>query len=111
MPNWRSKVGGKTMTAKALGKRKIIGKIINITIEELRARDGTTSERLCIYVEDERKAIPMNVGNCENLAKVFGDDYDNWEGKPVAVSVHETQFGGKPVDGLLVMPWRDGKKK
>jgi len=110
MPNWRSKVGGKTLTAKALGRRKLTGKITSVTLEVLRARDGTESERLCIYVEDERKAIPLNVGNCENMEKAYGDDYDNWEGKPVVVSTHKTQFAGKEVDGLLVMPLRAGKK-
>jgi hypothetical protein len=111
MPNWRSKVGGKTLTASALGKRKIIGKITAVSLEILRAKDGSESERLCLQIEDERKVVPMNVGNCENLSNAYGEDYDNWEGKPVVVSVHKTKYAGKPVDGLLVMPLRDGKKK
>ncbi len=111
MPSFRKYVGGKTLTAKALGKRKIVGKILNVSPEVLKNRDGQETERLCILVEDERKLIPLNVGNAERLGEHWGEDYEDWIGRPVIVTTHKTKFAGKDVDGILVSPMKDSRKR
>ena len=110
MANWRKYVGGKTLTAKALGKGKLLGKITSVQVEVLKDRNGTENERLCLQIEDQRKLVPLNVSNCTNLEKAYGEDTDDWEGKPVMVTTHRVKFGDEEVDGLCVVPM-DGKKR
>lgn len=111
MANWRKFVGGKTLTAKALGKGKVIGKITSVHVETLKDRSGKENERLCLEIEDQRKLVPLNVGNCTNLEKAYGEDTDDWEGKPVMVTTHKVKFGDEDVDGLLVTAVDTKKRK
>lgn len=106
MPSWRKFAGGKTLTAKALKGRKVTGKVEDCTVETLRSPEGIEKETVCLKVEGEARLVPMNSTNCTNLEEVYGEDFNNWIGKPVEVSTHKTKYMGKPVDGLLVLPMK-----
>jgi hypothetical protein len=104
MLDWRKFYGGNYLSAKALGKRTLKGKILSVSPETIKGTDDETNTRLCVELEGEDKKIPLNAGNAEALAAKFGDDCGKWKGKKVIVDIHMTTYNGKPVPGLRIRP-------
>lgn len=50
------------------------------------------------------RGLVLNVTNLRALASSFGDDMEEWVGKPVQISTIWVSFHGEQVRGIRVMP-------
>ena len=104
MPSYKDFYGSSFLSAKALGKRVIKGKILAIAPETMEGRDGKSKNRLCLTVSGEEKLIPLNATNADALGKKWGENFDKWKGRTVTIRITGVKFGDRDVDGLLVVP-------
>jgi hypothetical protein len=73
--------------------------IKNITQEKM--RDGTS--KVCIaFREPGIKPFLANKTNCKTIAKLYGDESDDWLGKRITLFVTEVDFAGDSVPALRV---------
>lgn len=63
-------------------------------------------DRLEVHFVGKDKCLLLNKTNAGNIAMMYGDDTDNWTGKTIGITVHQTQMG----PGLLVMPGYTGSQ-
>jgi len=98
-------------------------KPINLTIQrvvmEQVGQGADADDRPCVYFTDSpykfkdgTKGWVLNVTNSKMIGAYYGDDTDNWIGKPVQIYPDKTSFGGNIVDCLrvrIVAPAMDEK--
>jgi len=53
---------------------------------------------------DDHTVLSLNVTNTRAMARAYGDDYGEWGGKEVELSVGETTFEGEPTETILLRP-------
>ena len=59
---------------------------------------GSEEDKPCIYFQGKQKGCVLNRTNAGAIASKYGDDTDDWTGKPVVVYPDQTMFQGKSVD-------------
>jgi hypothetical protein len=80
-------------------KTLTIGPVIK---EKMRDSDGVETEKPVLYFVEFSKGLVLNRTNGDTLAKLFGDESDDWKGKRVSlISVKVSAFG-KVTDALRV---------
>jgi hypothetical protein len=104
MASWQDFYGTGYLSAKALGKRKIRGKIITVFPETTKGSTKEEKTQLCMEVTGEDAKILLNKTNAAALAAVFGDNFAKWVGRTVEIKTAPTTYAGKAVQGLLVVP-------
>ena len=77
--------------------------ISKVTREEFE-NDGQTQIKTVIYWQErDAKAWICNLGNWMTIESAYGEESDNWSGKPVELFVDESvMFGSKRVGGVRV---------
>lgn len=55
-----------------------------------------------VYFEGEDKGLILNKTNTNTVAKLYGDDTDDWIGKPVTLFATEVQFQSEMVEAIRV---------
>ncbi len=105
MASWKEFYGGQYLTAEQLGKRKIIGKILECGPETIiNAKSKSEGTKIVIAITHCDKKIALNKGNVEALDSKFGEDYKKWIGKNVSVTTDWTTYQGEKCRGIVVSP-------
>lgn len=91
-------IASKTMLA--IVEEDTIYTIASLSIEEVGI--DPSEEKPVMYFEEIDKGMVLNKTNASTLAKLFGDDYEQWAGNRVVLHVVETDFKGKQVKALRV---------
>lgn len=77
-----------------------------LTIRELkqeRVGQGKDAEDKWIaYFEEVDKGLILNKTNTNTIAKLYGDDTDDWEGKKITLFATEVQFGTEMMNAIRV---------
>lgn len=62
------------------------------------------SDKYVIYFSDEKKGLVLNKTNALVLAKLYGDDTDEWEGKRITLFPCDVQFKQEMVSAIRIRP-------
>lgn len=89
----------KWLAAADLEGDDVVATIKRVTMEEV-GRDG--DRKPVIMFEELAKGMVANVTNCKTIAKLFGDDTDDWLGKQVTLYEVEVPFNGEQVAAIRV---------
>lgn len=74
--------------------RPVTVRIDHVTTEEVgKERD----RRPVLYFTGKEKGMVLNKTNANTVAKAYGNETDDWQGKPVQIVSTETEFGGEMV--------------
>lgn len=77
-----------------------------LTIEDVRQEKvgmgGDDSLKWVVYFHENDKGLVLNKTNSNTIAKLYGDDTDDWTGKKVVLYATEVQFQGDMVDAIRV---------
>ena len=65
----------------------------------------------CVSFEDNEKPLVLNSTNKAVLLQLFGDESDEWEGKPILVCCDPTVSYQGSITGGLRLKKANGKKK
>jgi hypothetical protein len=74
------------------------GKFVSVNIAEVKIVDlGGNEERPVVFFEDKKRGLVLNKTNSNAIVNAYGDETDNWNGKPLELFPTETSFQGKMV--------------
>jgi hypothetical protein len=91
--------------SKYLAASDLQGKEPTVTITQVevdKMNDGQM--KICIYVNNKPKGIVLNKTNAKAIAVLYGDESSRWIGKKVKLVVVWTDFQGKPVQAIRIIP-------
>ena len=82
-----------------LGDKEPILTIRSVVVEEV----GQTRDKLpVLYFERTEKGLVLNKTNSNAIAAAYGDETNDWLGAQVQLFVVNTEYQGKPVQGIRV---------
>lgn len=77
--------------------------VVTITGAEMKSmNDGQA--KLCIFVNNKQKGIILNKTNARAIGTLYGEETDRWIGKRIKLVTVWTDFQGKPVQAIRVIP-------
>jgi hypothetical protein len=72
-------------------------------IKQERIGQGSQADdKWVLSFEEEEKGLVLNKTNTNTIAKLYGDDTDDWIGKQVTLFATEVQFQGDMVEAIRV---------
>jgi len=95
-----------TFPSKYLKSHDLKGQAVPVTIEgvsveELGEGDEKTTKPV-LYFQGKEKGLALNKTNAKMIAESYGDETDDWAGKPLEVYPDKTPFRGEIVDCIRV---------
>ncbi len=79
---------------------------ITLTIKEIRqeriGQGRDADDKWILFFEEEEKGLVLNKTNTNTIAKLYGDDTDDWDGKQVTLFSTEVSFQGDMVEAIRV---------
>lgn len=64
--------------------------------------DDPNERKPVVYFQGKQKGLVLNVTNANRISDLYGDETDLWVNKPLELFAVETEYRGKPVQGLRV---------
>jgi len=93
----------------------LAGKTVTVTIESVDMEElgkGRDKEaKLIIGFVGKAKKLVCNKTNAGTIAKLYGDETDNWLGKPITIAAREVEFQGDMVWAIRVSLQKPGTFK
>lgn len=92
--------GDATLTIRDVGQERI-------------GQGKDAADKFVLYFVDEDRGLVLNKTNVGTIAKLHGDDTDDWIGKDVTLFATEVQFQSEMVEAIRVRskpPRRPGQK-
>jgi hypothetical protein len=86
------------------------GRVAIYTVHSASFEDlGREKERKpVVWFKESNKGLVLNVTNWNSVEELYGDNTDQWLGKPIELYPTKTSFGGKRVDCIrLRQPTKD----
>lgn len=83
------------------------GQPVNVRIDRVEIEDvgggrGKKEEKPVLYFVNKEKGMVLNKTNSNTIAKAYGDETDDWAGKPIQIVSTETEFQGDMVACLRI---------
>ena len=100
MPNLNDLYPSKYLVAGDIPDEGMVVTIRSMDMQKM--RDGT--EKLTLYFDETEKGLVCNKTNAKTIAKLYGDDTDDWEDGRITLFPSETDFGGETVPCIRVRP-------
>jgi hypothetical protein len=91
----------KYLCASDLKGKRIKATIAKVIIEEF-TNDGEKQNKPVVHFKEAIKPFVANKTNVNILAKLCGDDTDDWTGKPIGLRMELVSFRGKVTESVRV---------
>lgn len=75
--------------------------ISHVAMEQLQTQGGKETKGI-VYFHAYEKQLVLNQVNYNTIAEPYGEDTDNWGGRPIVLYPTRTQFGTKMVDCIRI---------
>ncbi len=98
MPSISNFYPAKWLTASDLSEQGLVLTIGDVTLEKM--SDG--NEKPVISFVEHEKGLVCNKTNAKTIAKLYGDDTDDWSGQQITIYPTEVDFKGERVDAIRV---------
>ena len=85
-----------------LGGKDVTKTIKSVTIDELTMRGGRKEKKPVIRFSDAEKKLVLNKTNATVIAKMYGNETDNWVGKQITMYPTTTTFGADTTDCIRI---------
>ena len=101
MPKVSEAFDSNLFKATDLGKEDRVMTITSAEMEEIgRGKDMET--KIVLEFKGQKKKLALNKTNAKSIAKLHGDDTDDWVGKKITLYATETEFNGDTVACIRV---------
>lgn len=112
MPHWKSMMDKEFLYAFDLKGRDVTLTIAQVTAGKLKNGKKESKKPLCFFVEPrDKRPLALNATNCKTIAKLYGNDTDEWKGKRVTLYPTTTEMAGETVECIRVRPRAPGDKE
>lgn len=98
-----SQFPGAYLKADDLQQREVTCVIDTVQLEEV-----GSEQKPVVYFTGKKAGLVLNKTNCNTIAAVYGDESDEWHGRPVILYPTTTDFQGKRVECIRVRVPDDG---
>ena len=99
-------------TSKYLKSADLQGEVVRVKIREATVEEIGTDHKMILYFVNKERGMVLNRTNARTIGDAYGDDTDEWIGKPIEVFSMKVDFQGRMVDGLRVrVPKRVGQQQ
>lgn len=90
--------------SKWLKAANLNGKDVNVTISHISKEDvgDDSGHKMVVYFSGTEKGLVLNKTNADMISMLYGDDTDGWHGQKITLYAIQTEYQGKPVQGLRV---------
>ena len=78
------------------------GRMVTVTVAGSRMEDFGGEEKPCLLFQGKDKGMVLNKTNASAIVSAYGDETDEWIGKPIELYSARVMFQGSMVDGLRV---------
>jgi hypothetical protein len=78
------------------------GRTASLTIDRCEMADLDGEHKPCLYFVGKDKGMILNRTNGATIVESYGDETNDWQGKPLEVFTARVSFQGRMVDGLRV---------
>ena len=89
------------------------GRDATVTISKVVAQEITSQRgkdrKPVLFFQGKSKGMILNKTNCKTIARMYGEDTQNWVGKAIAVYASTTSAQGEEVECLRVRPGQPRK--
>jgi hypothetical protein len=73
-----------------------------VTIAAVEAKKFDNGNKLILKFVGKKKALVANKTNSKRIAMMYGNDTDDWVGKPITLYVDIVDFQGEPTEAIRV---------
>ncbi len=89
------------------------GREVEVVISDVVMEKIGDDNKPVIYFQNKDKGFVANKTNCGRIELAYGDDTDDWIGKPIVLGTEYVDFQGKSMEAIRVKPpkRRDGTVK
>lgn len=90
--------------SKYLKATDILNKRIQVIVlrVEMESIDPSEPDKPVCYFKNGSKPMVLNKTNTSVMVDLYGDEMDDWAGKPAILTTHRVTYQGKPTNGLLL---------
>jgi arabinogalactan endo-1,4-beta-galactosidase len=78
------------------------GKPVLLIMSHVEMKDIGGDHKPILFFKGSEKGMVMNKTNANNIAALYGDDTDNWQGKEIVLFEAMVDFQGKTVAAIRV---------
>jgi hypothetical protein len=71
---------------------------------EMEIIGGEDKKKPVLYFEKTQKGLVLNKTNSKQITALYGDDTDEWQGKPIVLFPAMVDFKGDTVEAIRVRP-------
>lgn len=84
------------------GKSEVVAIVSRITQESLKRKNGEDEVCPILHFTSAKKGMVLNLTNAKRIAKLYGDDMDDWIGKPIILYATEVEAFGETTMAIRV---------
>ena len=92
------------LKAADLQKRRVVAEINHVKAEEINGNDGKKETKAVVYFKGKEKGLVLNKTNAAQIAYMYGDEMDMWDGKQIELYPTMVDFAGKMVEAIRIAP-------
>lgn len=74
--------------------------IKTVKLEEMQDNEGAKEDKPVLYFNNVPKGMVLNRTNADRISAVYGDESDNWRGKPVTLYTEQVTAFGKTTNAI-----------
>lgn len=78
------------------------GNNVTVTMKSVELEKVGDDNKPVVYFKGKAKGLILNKTNAKNIATVYGDDMDDWEGQEIVLFPAMVDFQGKTVEAIRV---------
>jgi hypothetical protein len=95
------------LAADDLQGRSVTVTIASVKLEEI-GQGADKDTKLVLTFSGKSKALVCNKTNAKTIGKLWGEETDNWVGKPIIIAAREVEFQGNMVWAIRVSLQKPG---
>ena len=102
--------GADVFPSKYLKTGDLQGHKVRVLMASVQMEDLNDENKPVLYFHGKEKGLVLNKTKWNSIADLYGDDSDDWEGKPIVLAPGKTTYQGKRVDCIDIYPPEQAKQ-
>src|SRR5690349_18637485 len=80
------------------------GREVTVTMDHVKQEDIGGDHKPVLYFTGKERGLVLNKTNANNISYLYGDETEQWHGKPIILYAAMVDFQGKSVAAVRVKP-------
>lgn len=107
MPHWREMTDSDWLRAFDLQGKDVTVTVEKVVAGEVTGEKGKKSKKPVVFFVGKKKPLAMNSTNCKTVARMYGNNTEQWIGKSITLYTATTQKDGEEMPCIRIRPGKD----